>query len=1186
MRIKPSRGASPRRTTHRRRSRGPVVAAPLRRGAFLARLIAVIALMSVALPARPAAAQIGGSGSIQGTVLDPSGAALPGATVTATNVATGVETTRATTDAGVYALSPLPPGEYKVTVTLDGFQTFVQEHVIVDALAVVGLNPKLTVGGVTQEVTVSAESLQLSTADARLGQTIRNEVYTSLPLVMNTGGPRDPTAFMFLMPGVQSVGRWGNVMGGQDFTNDTYVEGVPITNSVVQGEGRNLSFGISVEAVDQFQVETSGTAVMYNGQGASNYVVKSGTNQWRGSGFEFFRNKALDARPFFAAAKPDDDQHEYGFTLGGPIRKNRMFFFVAYDGYRDRRQTPTTLVSIPTAAQRNGDFSALPVAIYDPSTTRPNPNGTGFIRDPFPGNIIPADRISPISRSFQSFLPSPTNAALQNNYLGGNLPIGFDNRNVTIKVDWHPSARHQASVLFAHGKRSQATPFRGGTNPQTYLPLPYTETRLVEEIPTTAQVKHTYVMRSSMLNQFSVGFSRLAVPIANATIDGQYPQQAGLRGLPPGEADSSFPEIAFAGPNSPTQWRGTDARAFTEYLNNYTLQDNVQWLHGKHAVTFGFQAQRMDANERERTYGSLATFGFSNVQTAGFASNGTLLTTTGSSYASFLLGELNATNVIEDSQVATSGRFYTYAWWAQDDYKVTPRLALNLGLRYDILKPYSEVYDRWSFLNATLPNPVASGYGGAIQFAGSGDASCHCQTPIATYYGAIGPRIGAAYSLNSRLVLRGSYGIMYSRRGAVGGRAGARNDTGTLGFSANASFPSPDGFTPAYNWTNGVPPYAKPPFFDPGLNAGFTTTTPTGGGVTYGDPEIGGRPPRYQNWNGGVQYALTPTMSVGVAYAGSHGDFLGGSGRGYWSNQLDPKHLALGNLLQQRASAATIAAAQAIVPEVRLPFANFSGTIAQMLRPFPQYSGVTDVYGDVASSNYHSLQLTVEQRRLNGVVVNFNYTYSRTEDNLAWRSGYLIDQDWAVGVNDQPHIMNAIVVYDVPFGGGNRVLRSIVSGWQLSGITQFRSGRPLGSIGASCNLPSAGTCYADFNPNFSGPVRINGDYGDGDVLGANPPSYIDRNAFVSPAAFTFGNTPRTLAFGLRNPNVWNQDLAVRRTFHVAGTVKLRLGGEVFNVFNTVVFGGIQTNITNANFGRVSSQTNAPRVGQLTVKVDF
>src|SRR5437762_6133946 len=289
-------------------------------------------------PAAPA--QIGGGGSIQGTVLDGSGAAVPGAPVTATNPATGVATTRVTTQAGVYALSPLPAGEYRVDVTLDGFRPFKQERVVVDALGVVGLDVTLEVGALQQAVTVSAAPPLLSTADARLGQTIRNDMYTALPLVMNTGGPRDPTAFMFLMPGVQSAGRWGNVMGGQDFTTDMYVEGVPITNAVVQGEGRNLQFGISVDAVDQFQVETSGTAVMFNGQGASNYVVKSGTNTLHGSASEYFRNKALDAKAFFAPSKADDNQQEYGGTLGGPIRKNRMFFFVAYGGYRDRRQTP------------------------------------------------------------------------------------------------------------------------------------------------------------------------------------------------------------------------------------------------------------------------------------------------------------------------------------------------------------------------------------------------------------------------------------------------------------------------------------------------------------------------------------------------------------------------------------------------------------------------------------------------------------------------------------------------------------------------------------------------------------------------------------------------------------------------------------------------------------------------------
>ena len=245
-------------------------------------------------------AQIGGGGSIQGTVLDTSGAPVPGATVTATNAATGIQTIRQTTNAGVFALVPLQPGEYRVTVALDGFQTFARDGIIVDGLTVVGLNATLQVGNITQEVLVTAEAPPLATADARLGQTIRSEVYSALPLVMNTGGPRDPTAFMFIMPGVQSIGRWGNVMGGQDFTTDMYVEGIPITNAVVQGEGRNLSFGISVEAIDQFQVETSGTAVTFNGQGASNYVVKSGTNTFHGAGFEYFRNKALDAKGYFS----------------------------------------------------------------------------------------------------------------------------------------------------------------------------------------------------------------------------------------------------------------------------------------------------------------------------------------------------------------------------------------------------------------------------------------------------------------------------------------------------------------------------------------------------------------------------------------------------------------------------------------------------------------------------------------------------------------------------------------------------------------------------------------------------------------------------------------------------------------------------------------------------------------------
>jgi len=325
-------------------------------------------LLVVLFTANLLMAQIGGSGSIQGTVSDPSGAVIPNATVTATNVATGVKTSRPTTAAGVYALSPLPAGEYTVAASADGFQTLVQAKVFVDALGVVGLNLTLKVGATSESVTVSDAPPPLSTADARLGQTMRNEMYTALPLSMSTAGvPRNPLAFIYVQPGVQSVGRWGNVMGGQDFSTEVYVEGLPITDPVQQGEGRNITQAISVEAVEQFQVETTGAAVMFNGQGASNFVMKSGTNGFHGSVFEYFRNTVLDARGFFPLQRQQQNQNEFGFTVGGPIQKNRIFFFSAYDGYRHRIGSLARFLSIPTLDQRRGNFSALPVVGLQPA---------------------------------------------------------------------------------------------------------------------------------------------------------------------------------------------------------------------------------------------------------------------------------------------------------------------------------------------------------------------------------------------------------------------------------------------------------------------------------------------------------------------------------------------------------------------------------------------------------------------------------------------------------------------------------------------------------------------------------------------------------------------------------------------------------------------------------------------------
>jgi hypothetical protein len=1143
-------------------------------------------LSAIALGLSPLClAQIGSSGSITGTISDPTGAVIPGASVTATNVATGVKTTRQTTATGVYLLTPLPAGEYSVSASATGFQPVIQQQVIVDSVGSVGLNLTLQVGATNEAVTVTAAPPQLNTVDARLGQTMRNEMYTALPLSMG-GAPRNPQAFAFLLPGVQEGGRWGYVNGGQSFSKDVYIEGLPITDAVQQGEGRALTLGVSVEAVEQFQVETSGQSVEFNGQGSENYTIKSGTNDFHGSAYDYFRNTKLDARGFFAPVRQAENQNEFGFTIGGPIRRNNLFFFGSYDGYRFRRGTPFRFLTIPTARMRAGDFVELPVGVFDPRTTAcATPPCT---RQVFPGNVIPASRISPISRFFQDPLPQPTHSGIAQNYLGNNAGVGFNNDNTNIKVDYNASDAHRFSVLFSRGRRSQSNEIRGDPPP---LPLPYTETRIVDEVPTVGQVKHNWVVTPSLLNQMTFGASRLYVPITNPTIGGNWAERAGIRGLPPGDATQSFPETSFAGPNSPQNWRGTNARPFLDALNNFTFQESLQWIKMNHSFKFGFQHQRLQDNFRDRWDGTLFIARFSNTETAGFSPAGTLQTGLGNSYASYLLGALDSAAVTEDFVVTSGARFRNYAFWAGDDYRVTQRLTLNLGLRWDFMLPYVEAVDRMSWMNPDLANPAAGGRPGALQFAGSGDSPlyCNCRTNIKNQYTNFGPRAGFAYRVRNNTVVRAGYGIMYSRHGAVGGRGGARDGTGKLGYTAAPGFNTLDaGITPAFYWDNGVPSYERPPFISAILNTGFTNERPSGGSVTFGNPEEGARPPRYQNWNFSIQQALGAANTLTIGYSGSNGKLLRGGGRGIWSSQMHPQYLALGNLLRAQATPANIAAAQAIVPGVALPFANFRGAIGQMLLPFPQYAGVGAPYNNVASSNYNSLQVTLARRMTAGLTLNLNYTFSKTlTDAQGGRTEYFWAQEKTLGEANQKHVFNGVFVYELPFRyAANRGVNALVSGWRLSGITRVRSGLPYGTIAANCNVPFAGACHADFNPAFTGSVRINGDWGSGDLLGARP-RFLEPTAFRNPDAFTYGNTPRTGAFGLTNPAFWNQDISVMRQFAITERVKLNFQADAFNMFNTVIFNGpASLNINNANFGRVTGQANDPRIVQLSLKLQF
>lgn len=1165
--------------------------------------------------------QIGGTGSIQGTVTDPSDAAIPGATVTATNTATNVNTAQQTSAAGLYTIAALAPGQYTVSVSATGFQTVTQQHVTVDALAVVTVNLTLQLGQVGETVTVSSAPPPLDTADSTLGSSMPNQLYMALPLAMN-GSPRDPTAFVALVPGVQGLATqaagtsFASFNGGQPYLNEIYVEGIPQTNAAVQGETRTLSLGVSVEAVDQFQVETNDPPAMYEGQGVENYVLKSGTNEFHGSAYEFFRNTLLDARGFFPPTTPVEKQNEFGVNVGGPIKKNKIFFFGSYDGYYYRQGSTPTYQSIPTTAEQQGDFSAFPQTIYNPYSTACNSSGGGCTRSPFPGNMIPSSLISPVSKSLQSYLPTPTNSAIQNNFLTG-MPIGLHVNNTTDKLDFNLSDKHRFYGFYSHGLYV-TDPLAGISAGTDALPLPYTASRIVKELPTSAQVHDVYIFSPSLLNQLSYSFSRLYVPILSATAGGAYPQKAGLQGLPAGQASLAFPTVNFSGPNTPISWGTTNSIAFDEAINTYVLQDNVQWVRGKHSMTIGGQIQWLQDNYTSPDLGSDASFSFSNANTAGFSSSGALNTATGNPYASYLLGAVNSASIVQNYVATIGARYKDYALYFQDDFKVNSKLTLNLGLRYDILGTFHEVANRMSFLNPTLSNPAVNGYPGALQFAGNGVDSCHCATPVPSHYLELGPRFGLAYQANGKTVIRGGYAIMYAHGGGTSGRGGGRNGTGQLGYNANPTFSSPNSGAgaPAFFWSaasapmpavysgiyaGGVPPYQQPPFFDPSLNTGFCTGCPAAGSITYGDPQIGGKPPYFENWNFGIQRAITSDMTLTLAYSASSGHFLATSvGRGIWSGQIDPRYLALGNLLNANATPANIAAANAILPGIHLPYANYSGPIGQMLRPFPQYSGITDIWGDNGNSTYHSLQAVLSHRTASGLTFNLAYTYSKEIDDVlssAGRTAYNDAIEKAVGTIDRPNVFSGTFSYQLPFGkrrwaSSHAFVNGMIADWELSGILTFSSGAPLTITSTACNVPYAGSeCLPNYNPAFTGPVTINGGMGSGQGNliagpGAAATSYIAKAAFLDPAPYTFGNASRTLPYGLRSPSTWDIDLTVRRQFSITERLKLMFAADAFNVFNVVQFGGITANMDSANFGQATTQANSARRVQLDARINF
>jgi hypothetical protein len=1245
-------------------------------------MLLVIALMAPLC----AKAQLGGTGTIEGTITDSTGALVVGAKVAARNLATGSETVRNTTRSGDYTLAPLDAGDYTVTVSATGFESLVRESIHLDGLQVLALNLTLNVGATSQTVTVSTAAPALETGNATLGAVIENDVYQSLPLEMGGANgistdQRRTTDSALLMPGVTNNEIKNNesdepmVINGNASSSEMYIEGLPFESASVAGDPRYIWSAISVEAVDQFQVKTTAYSAEYQGLGVENFTVKHGTNQIHGSLYEVMRNTAFDSAGFNPAQYPSsypivskqltfyvppEHMNEYGVTIGGPIWRDRIFVFGNYMGFRFSALTSPQTETIPTQAELCGDFSSLPNPIYDPTTQVLT--GTNYSRTQFSGaswtssgcgtgpvkaNVIPQAEMSPIAKSLQQYWSGVDylNSNASNNFQG-SYNYGLDNWSTTDRLDANLSDKHKLSVILASGRQGLIGP--AGSQTTQVGPLPYLYSKTYAPITRVAIFQDTYVLNQNLVNQFNYGIGQYHAPDSNITLlnPAWAATAAGISNLPSaGQAPNSFPMVKFSGTDAPNQW-GPNTGQYVQSTDTYSAKDNVQWIHGKHAFTFGGQLEWLQFNDLY-AFGSTTplTLSYAVTETAQVSGKSAAVTSgTGLAYASFLLGAVDSSSYTEYAPIAqeTGSRYRPFALYANDDYRLTPKLTVNLGLRWDVMPPFRESESRYSFLNPTMANSI-TGTNGALQFAGYGNDGCECLSPISTYHKEFGPRLGAAYALDSKTVIRAAYGVYYAHGGGTSGGATTLPSSGMeLGFSAVPNPPSPGDSLPAFYLNNtgynatltntafGGSGYSVtvPPIYNSTYATFYSTAAKAAGApnyisstVAYLDPKYGGRTPTFEGWSFGFQRALTKDITATVSYVGNQGHFLlpTGSPRGYWSNQLDPQYLALGSaVLGATATAANM-------PNGALPYPTFNNKVDQALVAFPQYSGVTDQVPSIGNANYNALQLSMVQRLSRGMTFMLNYTYSHTIDDLGtFRTGYAIPagvlanstKAWPIdriersrSTQDQPQNLVITNTYDLPFGkghigGDNPILRNIVGGWRISAIMTYGAGNPLAIIGGSstCTALLQGTCMPVATPGFSGPARQNGGWGHGAVRNAVgvTGTQLSTIQYINPGAFTnasttynpnctasgtacegmvIGNTARTAPDGLRGPGNYDLDGDLRRTFDLWKDGRVKFIFEA-SVFNAVNHVWFGSSASTAD-GSIGSTTGSTSFGAIT-----
>ncbi|MFN9264483.1 MAG: TonB-dependent receptor [Acidobacteriota bacterium] len=1100
--------------------------------------------------------------TLQGTITDPQGAAVAKAQVTLRNTVTNVERAIESGAEGDYLFQFVAPGQYQVTVKAPGFRTLARSGVELAVTQILRLDLQLSLGDTAETLEVSASAATVETENTSLGTAIRQEIRDNLPLKGRS------SLFMFsLTPGVVN-NRYGedtrpndtitNVLfsanGAPVAATDVFVDGV--ANTVNVNRGVNISGWVpAVDAIGEFKLEVGSLSSEFGRSGGSmtNIMVKSGTNQLHGSLYEFFRNSKLDANQYFARGQGRKlaafGANTFGFALGGPVMlpkivdgRNRTFWFVNYEGSREGNAVDF-VGSTPTARMRAGDFGEVPQVIYDPFSVA-TVNGAPT-RTPFAGNVIPANRQDPVAQKILPFYPTPNRTASNaaqpwvNNFsFTGKWPRNY---NMTaVKIDHKFSDRYTTFARVNYGTALLIFPFQ-------FDGLATDGRNVVNRPNMGISWGNTLLLSPRRTLDVRLGFAR-------AKEDNQ-PWSAGfdLAGL---GMPSSFVSTLQAPSFPQVRVNGFMNLAGSGLVNDpgmtWTLQPSMSEQRGKHLLRFGADLRLLYGNFFRNLSGP-GNYSFTNAWTNGPRAD-TPLATTGFPMASLLLGTANSGSVDRNTGVSILNRYYGF--FLQDDFRVSAKLTLNLGLRYEYETPRTERYNR-----ATRGFDGANG--GALIYAS--DKQRGIYDPDRNNFA---PRFGLAYSANAKTVVRMGYGLNFV---PVVGSVDA------VGYSVTTPMvTTQDGITPLNRLSNPFPQQLAP--------IGANAAAFRGQNISYVEPKD--RTPLFHTWNVNVQRELFARSVLQVGYIGGKGTRLTsevsiGNNISENINQVDPRFLAEG---------------QELLAVVTNPFfGSFSsGPLAgrtlqrqQLLRPFPAYGNIVRNLPAFGSSSYHSMQAKFETRSYKGLTTLISYTIAKNlTDVQPYQNAYNRKVERGPAAFDVPQRLTTTVSWDVPVGRGRAVgqqmaksLDAVIGGWNVSMFNTFQSGFPL-SFGLNQNTLFLAGAGAQ-RPNVVGDptAGISGSVQDRLLRFFNPA------AFAQPANFTFGNAPARASW-LRNPGMNNWNLTLTKTFTITEALKVNLRGSSFNLMNHPVFAGPNTTFGVAQFGQIASQANISRQHEVVLRILF